>query len=345
MVAVGNCNLDFRKSIQNIKFSHGDITVIVDHVCISNDNEIKPPTSSLSASCDPEFLANFLKFFPILIKQLGWKSTITNSCRIRLHDSIHCADFIGRDPKTSTHAPNRTAGRSHIGIGTKINIQHGGIGTLDQDLFRTFGQDTIKIEHRVCDIRSYFWPDVFIIIQFLFNVHHKRLVPFLVIIYSNFQFCLKGAPVAQQITNSKSSAFHFGRISRPDPLLGGSQTSLPLFLLLNPIDFLVERKHQMGSVRYKQTIFKILQTLLGILFQLFKKRWDIYDHSTSNNRSALIMNKPTGKQVEVITGFPNHNRVSGIVSSSTTTHNISFLSENINQLAFPFISPLGSEHN
>ena len=53
-----------------------------------------------------------------------------------LNQTHHANDGLklaGRQAQASCHAPNAGVGGGHKGVGPKVEVQHGGIGSLHQD--------------------------------------------------------------------------------------------------------------------------------------------------------------------------------------------------------------------
>lgn len=51
----------------------------------------------------------------------------------QLHLSLSLSHLVGRDAETRAHAPDARIGRGHVRVGAEVDVQHGGVSSLDED--------------------------------------------------------------------------------------------------------------------------------------------------------------------------------------------------------------------
>lgn len=79
------------------------------------------------------------------------KRTIADTRCVSLNNSDHFADRLRWDSQASQNAANRTVTARHIWIRSKVNVQHGSIGSLNENSFAV-SQRRVKIEDGIFHI-------------------------------------------------------------------------------------------------------------------------------------------------------------------------------------------------
>jgi len=68
----------------------------------------------------------------------------------------------------------------------------------------------------------------------------------------------------------------------------------------------------------------------------------IHHHTVPDHTSLAAAQYPGGNKMQHILLAPDQDRVPGVVAAGAADHDISFLGEDVDDLAFAFITPLGA---
>jgi hypothetical protein len=151
-----------------------------------------------------------------------------------------------------------------------------------------------------------------------------------------------------QVVDSQTGSRSLARVSWSDTSLGRSDGRTTEFDLLETVNDLVEAHDQVSSVRDEQSTGAVeALSLDGIEFLKHGRRVD--DETGSDKGDTLGVDQAGRQGVESVlhplAGFlvVDNDGVAGVVSTSTSRTDIGFGSENVGELAFSFVTPLGSE--
>ena len=88
-----------------------------------------------------------------------------------------------------------------------------------------------------------------------------------------------------------------------------------------------------------------VQALLGQLLQFLEEGRDVHDTPTSNDVYAAGVHEAGGEDVEVVRDAVGDDGVAGIVTALSAAAELGVVGEDVGELAFAFVAPLGAEHN
>lgn len=133
-VLVRDRNLDLLKTVKYIELREVEGCVVVDSGGVLDNNEIEPAASPLASSADTPLATDFLKLCAHLAKILGLENALTDSGSVRLDDTNHIVDLPVVDGETSEDTAQAGVAAGAVRVCAIVDIQHEGIGTLDEDL-------------------------------------------------------------------------------------------------------------------------------------------------------------------------------------------------------------------
>ena len=67
------------------------------------------------------------------IEKLGDEWASSDSCSVGLHNTNNVADVTRRDAETSANTPYARIARCDERVGSKVEVKHEGVGSLDED--------------------------------------------------------------------------------------------------------------------------------------------------------------------------------------------------------------------
>ncbi|KAH3685063.1 hypothetical protein WICPIJ_003940 [Wickerhamomyces pijperi] len=172
---VPDSDWDLLESVQDVQLGDVQRRVAVDGVGVLQHNQIQPTTSSLSPGGDTDFEPDGLQSLTFSVQLFGWERTLTDTCGVGLHDTVDVSDGSWRHTQTGDNTTNTGVGRGNVWIGTKVDIQHQGVGTFDKDLLLV-GDGLVDESDRVNDVRLQCFSVLFQSLQFTFKVVFKVTV-------------------------------------------------------------------------------------------------------------------------------------------------------------------------
>lgn len=129
---VGHGHLDLVEVVQHVQLGQVEGRVVVDRVRVPQQHEVEPPAASATASRDSKFLANRLQLVADVVQLLcrEWTGADAGGVGLDHPDDRSDAHRVQRQALDGTADSSR--GRRNERVGAVIQVQHEGIGTLDE---------------------------------------------------------------------------------------------------------------------------------------------------------------------------------------------------------------------
>ncbi len=128
-----------------------------------------------------------------------------------------------------------------------------------------------------------------------------------------------------------------------DAPLGRAQLVLAQVPLGQPVDLLVVREDQVGVARHLQA--GAVDALGGEHVDLGEQHDRVDDHAIADHRDDVVVQHTRGHQLEGERLAVNHQGVAGVVAPLVAHHHRHLLGEEVGELSFSFVTPLGSDDN
>lgn len=150
-------------------------SVPVDHVGVTKEHRIEPPTATLSLCGDANFSASLLQVVASLVGELSGKWTVADARAVRLGDTVNFANVLRRNAQTSACTADSAVGRCHKGVRAKVNVEHSRIGALNENLL-ALANGAIEERHGVRDAGTNFVGKCLVLGKLRVNVNCQVLV-------------------------------------------------------------------------------------------------------------------------------------------------------------------------
>ncbi len=148
-----------------------------------------------------------------------------------------------------------------------------------------------------------------------------------------------------KVTDAYTHAGHLVSIAGTNPSLGGSNhAAFFLVIFTEAVEKLVVRQNQMSLFRNKKTPLHINAFFLQDI-HFFKKRLRINDNTVANHTDLVFVENARRNQMQDMRLIVKLHGMSGIVTALVADDNIALARQNIDNLSFSFIAPLGADQN
>ena len=103
-------------------------------------------------------------------------------------------------------------------------------------------------------------------------------------------------------------------------------------------------EHDVGPIRDVDPALRV-QTLLIQLLQLVEERRHMDDASATDDVYTVRVHESRGQDVEVVGDVAHDDGVARVVATLGTAAQLRLVSEDVGELAFSLVAPLGAEHD
>lgn len=145
-------NLDDGEGVEDVEFGNVERSVAVNEVRVLEDDEVEPSAATTTTCRDPPLGANFLEVNSDVlsprdelnashlegrngthVELFGGERTGSNPRRVGLDDTNDVSNSLGWQSKSRADSSDTSGRTGHVGVGTKVEIEHEGIGSFDED--------------------------------------------------------------------------------------------------------------------------------------------------------------------------------------------------------------------
>jgi len=225
--SVVGADLKFLNAGQDIEFSDIEGLETVQFVREVNHIQVEPSAFTSAARGCTEFVTNRLHAVADFTLKPSWERTRAHTGSVSFHDTHSCLDDLRWYAKTSANATNSSVGTGNVRVGTKINIEHGSIGSLSNDPFGRISDvfvhvfDTVD-NHLVLHIE--FLVQLSQFIEFFLSVKVLNVELVREPVNELVVFWQEGVPVLQ-VTDAEAHSQRFACVGRADAAVGCTEDS------------------------------------------------------------------------------------------------------------------------
>mmetsp|Transcript_7788 Transcript_7788/g.22905 ORF Transcript_7788/g.22905 Transcript_7788/m.22905 type:complete len:205 (+) Transcript_7788:878-1492(+) len=182
------------------------------------------------------------------VGQFGGEGTFSDAGGVRLDGGVHAANLGGGDSQSGQYTSDGGIGRGDVRIGTEIDIEHGGVGTLHQNLF-PLDEIGIDIFYRIDRHIPHTSGDIAIVFQLGLHIDFQPRMTAHVMIGQGAETTLEKIEFLE-IAHPQSVPGDFGSVRRPDPLLGRTDFVPSEARFEFAVDFLMKIEDEVSAVGY-----------------------------------------------------------------------------------------------
>ena len=259
-------HLDSLQTGQHIQLRQADAVEIVDQMRVTHLGQIQPAATTRTARGRTKFVTDLLQTLAHLILHitrgnhlynlLRGERTLAHTGGVRLHDAVHSADLVGTHAQTGANATDGGRGGSDVGVGSEVDIQHGSVGALNEDLLARL-QSSVDLIHGVADHGKQLGQHGLDLGELTFVVIVGEIVADAILemmrgrgrynFVDTHILLLETIPVLQR-THTNTVALHLGGIGWTDTALGGTDLEIATIQFVDSITDLVEVEHNVSTI-------------------------------------------------------------------------------------------------
>lgn len=376
---VADRHLDLLKPIQDVQLGQVQARVAVDHVRVAHDDQVEPAATTSAAGGGTVLGTDFLQGAADLAEVLCRERSTAHTGRVRLDDANDLFDDLGRETETGANTANGGGRRRDIGVRAVVDIQHERIRALDQDALAAL-ERVVQERRPVDNVRAQALGKGEVHFNLALGVKLKVTVSLETALDELAE--LGGERGVVQVVHAQTGAGGFGRVGRSDTPARGADGRTAELDFLEPVDDLVEAQHEVGAVRDLETA-RTGETLALERVELVEQGGNVDDDARADKGGDLFVDqscvvsllwaypliasprhhtlrlqlsqpdsnvlRTRRQQVErkgallARLGVLDDDSVTGIVSAGATRADVGVGREDIDELAFALITPLGTE--
>mmetsp|Transcript_23520 Transcript_23520/g.49756 ORF Transcript_23520/g.49756 Transcript_23520/m.49756 type:complete len:616 (-) Transcript_23520:291-2138(-) len=288
---------------------------------------------------DAEVLADGTGYLAL---ELGGEGSLAHARAIRLGGAVNPVDLLGTHAQSGEHRSDGGVARRHVGVRSEIDVEHGGVGALDENFFPRVVR-VVGVLDGIGGHGADLGSDGFVVRQLTVDVDFQ----------SGKGAHVRGREFAEahfeevkvlEVADANAVAADFGSVGRTDALLGGPDLVPPELVFVEPVDLLVEVEDEVGAVGDEDAAFGV-DSRLEESVELVEEGGEVDDDAVADDAGGLLVEDAGGEEVEFVLLALDDDGVSGVGSSGDTGADVVFLRQHIDQLSLPLVAPLTPQYD
>src|SRR5450432_662154 len=222
-VFVADADLDLPLGVEDVELGDYQRIDAVDHFGVAQDLQVEPAAAARASGDGAKFLAALAHFFGVDVGHFGGKGTAAYAGGIGLGNSEDVFEASGRDADSGGSAAGNRAGRSDVGIGAVVDVQHGALRAFEEHGL-VFVERAIDELGGVADVAANFFAEREGFFNFLREIDVGAVSSLGEAIFFGDDvggFFAEELGI-EQIAHAQAAASHFVFIGRADAARGGA---------------------------------------------------------------------------------------------------------------------------
>src|SRR3984957_3248013 len=134
-VFVADANLDFALGVEDVELGDYQRVDAVDHFGVAQYLQIEPAAAAGASGDGAEFFAAFANFFGVEVGHLGGEWAGAYAGGIGFGNAENVFELGGRHSDAGGGSAGDGTGRSDVGIGAVVDVQHGALSAFEEHGF------------------------------------------------------------------------------------------------------------------------------------------------------------------------------------------------------------------
>ena len=322
---VGLANLDLLQSRQYVELGEVDGREAIDQGRESHLRNVQPAASPRPAGGGAVLGTDGAQMVADaggIVLLLGGERSLPDAGGVGLDRAVDAPELAGRYAQTGQHGSDAGVGRRHVRVRAEINVEHGGVGTLDQNLLAVL-EGLVGVLDGIDGHLIDALGDVAVELQLALDVDLEAGEGPHVVVGQVAEALLEVLEVAK-IADADAVALDLGGVGRSDALFGGADLVPTEAVLKGAVDLLVEIKDQVGAVGNLDPAL-VLDATGREGIELIEEGGEMDDDTVANDAGGLVVEDARGKQMELVLLSLDDDGMTSVGTTSDTGADIVFL--------------------
>ena len=352
---VSHAHLDGVESGEHVELGQRHVGQAVDIGGVARDDGVEPAAAALAARGHAILMADLaqrlaflsLKAFAAVfgVRELGGERTAADAGDVGLLDAQHAIDVDRAHARTGSSAAGAAGRGRDVGIRTVVDVEQRALRALEQDglalahgvVQHLAGLGHVRLED--AGVRQVLLAD-------LLDRVGVQAVDLLQdgVLLDEGGFDLQAEDLlVHEVLDADALAGHLVLVARADAALGGADLMIAQALLIGAVEILVVRHDDM---RVAADLEVLAGNALGLEHGHFLDQHAGVDHhAVADDGNGVLVHDAGGHQVKRQLLVAVDNGMACVVAALITDDVIVFASNEIGDLAFTFVAPLGANQN
>ena len=340
--AVTGADFDALQLIEAVEVGHGHFIKTIEHGGEAQNHAIRPAAAAGAPGGSSELAAQAVQVVAEFVI-LCHEGTFAHASGVCLADADDFVDTSGGYAGAGAAAACAGVGAGNEGIGAEVDVEHGTLCALEQDGFA--GLDGV-VEHGdgVGDVRA----------EYICCCHdgterhlrvgsgpaktHQFLVGGL---NAGFEHSLQAHGVGK-VNHADANSTGFVGIGGADTLASGADFLVAEGFLLGAVDVLVYGQYNVGAIGDEEVSRGDGDTFLSQVLDFLHEGSGVNNDAVADDVYLTLPQDAGGDEVQNIFLPFGDNGVAGVAATLAASHNVCGFCQEVDDLAFAFISPLGA---
>ena len=340
---VGDADGDALEPGQHVELRHDEVGDAVDARRVAGDGGVVPAAAAGAARGGAELEAGLAQELARLVKELGRERAGTDARRVRLDDADDAVDAVRADAGARRGAAGGRVRGGDERIRAVVNIQHGGLTTLEQHRLAAL-ERLVQHERRVGDhgaqalgVRQQVVDDLVDRDRATVEHLHEQVV----LLVEGRLDLLTQDVLVEQILNTDAHPVDLVGVRRAD----AAPRRADLALAEEALGHLVE-----GAVVVRDDVrvgadqqLRHVDAAGAQRLELAEEHLDVDDDAVCDDRSDAVGQDSARQQVQRVLLVADDDGVAGVVAAVELDDVVDAPGEQVGGLALSFIAPLGAD--
>ncbi|OPZ46035.1 MAG: hypothetical protein BWY94_00927 [Actinobacteria bacterium ADurb.BinA094] len=281
---------------------------------------------------------------PDLVEELGGEGPLADPRRVRLGDADDVVDARGADAGAGARrSGDRVAARDE-GVGAEVDVEQRPLGALEEHVLALV-QRRVDEQAGVADEGLEALPVGQQLLRHLGRVEHADLVA----LQQEVLLAQRGVDLAaqdlgvEQVLHADADARVFVHVAGSDAAAGGADLVLAELLLAGAVQQQVVRHDQVGVAAHAQVV--AADTACAQRLQLSEQDVRVDHHAVADHAGLGLVQDARRDEVELELLAVADDGVAGVVAALEARHHVGLLGQQVRDLAFALVAPLGADHD
>src|SRR3989344_1031369 len=343
-IFVADADVDGFQTVEHVQLGQADARDAVHIDSATQDNSVEPTTTPSTAGSRAELVTLFSQVRTDFVEQLSREWTRTYTRGVSLGNAQDVVQEHRANTRTGSYAASGGVRAGHVRVGTVVDVQQGALGAFEHDVFASATQVVqlgSQVQHQRLEqlrVLFAFGQGLVEVDGRLFVVTHQHEV---VVFHQFTQFVFKTRHV-EQIAHAQATACNLVFVSRADAATGGADLQLATGLFTGLVQRNVEGQDQWAGRADTQA----LAHRYAFFFQLgdlAQQGVRCNHHAVADQALHAFAQYARRDQVQDSFFTVDHQGVTGVVATLVAHYGGSMFGQQINDLAFALITPLGAQ--